>query len=63
VDRLGFESDEEALHRRIAPAIFFGGAMHAVLLLQKGLGYQLGSDIAGFILEEPQDSQSLISAA
>ena len=33
---------------------FFGGAMHAVLLLQKGHGDQLASDIAGFIMEEPQ---------
>ena len=33
---------------------FFGGAMHAVLLLQKGHGNQLASDIAGFLMEEPQ---------
>jgi hypothetical protein len=33
---------------------FFCGAMHAVLLLQKGHGDQLASDIAGFIIEEPQ---------
>ena len=33
---------------------FFGGAMHAVLLVQKGHGDQLTSDIAGFIMEEPQ---------
>ena len=33
---------------------FFGGAMHAVFLLQKGHGDQLTSDIAGFIREEPQ---------
>ena len=33
---------------------YFGGAMHAVLLLQKGHGDQLASDIAGFIMEEPQ---------
>jgi hypothetical protein len=32
---------------------FFGGAMHAVLLLQRGHGDQLTSDIAGFIMEEP----------
>jgi len=32
---------------------FFGGAMHAVFLLQKGHGEQLASDIAGFINEEP----------
>ena len=33
---------------------FFGGAMHAVFLLQKGHGEQLASDIAGFITEEPR---------
>jgi hypothetical protein len=33
---------------------FFGGAIHAVLLLRKGHGDQLTSDIAGFIMEEPQ---------
>ena len=33
---------------------FFGGAIHAVLLLQKGHGDQLTSEIAGFIMEEPQ---------
>jgi hypothetical protein len=32
---------------------FFGGAMHAVLLVQKGHGEQLASDIARFIMEEP----------
>jgi len=33
---------------------FFGGAMHAVLLVQRGHGDQLTSDIAGFSREEPQ---------
>ena len=33
---------------------FFGGAMHAVFLLQKGHSEQLASDIAGFINEKPQ---------
>jgi len=33
---------------------FFGGAMHAVFLLQKGHGEQLTSDIAGLINEGPQ---------
>jgi hypothetical protein len=32
---------------------FFGGAMHAVLLLQNGHGDGLVSDITGFITEEP----------
>jgi hypothetical protein len=35
-------------------ACFFGGAMHAVLLLQQGHGDQLASDIAGFITKEQQ---------
>jgi len=33
---------------------FFGGAMHAVLLLQKDHGDELASDIYGFIMEESQ---------
>jgi len=33
---------------------FFGGAVYALLLLQKGHGDQLACDIAGFITEEPQ---------
>jgi hypothetical protein len=33
---------------------FFGGAMYAVLLLQKGHGDELARDIAGFINEEPR---------
>ena len=33
---------------------FFGGAMHALLLLQNGQGDQLAADIAGFITKERQ---------
>jgi hypothetical protein len=33
---------------------FFGGALHAVLLLQKGHGARLTSDIARYITQEPQ---------
>jgi hypothetical protein len=33
---------------------FFGGAMYAVHLLQNGHGDQLASDIANFIMKEPQ---------
>jgi hypothetical protein len=33
---------------------FFDGAIYAVLLLQKGHGDQVASDVAGFITEEPQ---------
>jgi len=32
---------------------FFGGAVYALLLLQKGHGDQVATDIAGFITEEP----------
>jgi hypothetical protein len=33
---------------------FFGGAVYAVLLLQKGHGEQVAADISGFINEEPE---------
>jgi hypothetical protein len=33
---------------------FFGGAIHAVLLLQRGHGDELVSDITGFFTEPPQ---------
>ena len=33
---------------------FFGGAMHAVLLLQKGHGDELASDITDFFTHQPQ---------
>jgi hypothetical protein len=33
---------------------FFGGAIYALLLLQKGHGDQLACDIAGFITKEPR---------
>lgn len=33
---------------------FFGGAMHAVFLLDNGHGDQLAADIAGFLREEPR---------
>ena len=33
---------------------FFGGAIYAVLLLQKGHGDRVAADIAGFIAENPQ---------
>jgi len=43
---------DTALRESILPLMrscFFGGATHAVFLLQKGYGNQLASDIAGFI--------------
>jgi hypothetical protein len=33
---------------------FFGGALHAVLLLQKGHGDELASDITDFFTDQPQ---------
>ena len=33
---------------------FFGGAIYAVLLLQKGHGDRVAADIAGFIAEKPE---------
>jgi hypothetical protein len=48
---------ESPLNQVILPLMrncFFSGAIHAVRLLEKGHGEQLGSDIAGFIMEEPQ---------
>ena len=48
---------EGPLSKEILPLMrncFFGGAIHAVRLLQQGHGDQLVFDIAGFIVEEPQ---------
>ena len=46
-----------SLNQLILPLMrdcFFGGAIYALLLLQKGHGDQLACDIAGFITEEPR---------
>ena len=48
---------DSALSEVILPLMrncFFGGAMHAIFLLQKGHCDQLAADLAGFIREEPQ---------
>ena len=48
---------DRPLNRVILPLMrdcFFGGAIYALLLLQKGHGDQLACDIAGFITEEPR---------
>jgi len=48
---------DTTLSEAISPLMrtcFFGGAIHAVLLLQKGHTNQLASDIAGFVMKEPQ---------
>jgi hypothetical protein len=41
-------------HPPVNAQLLFGGALHAVLLLQKGHAEQLASDIAEFIREKPQ---------
>jgi len=33
---------------------FFGGAIYAALLLQRGHGDRLAADIAGFMAEKPE---------
>jgi len=33
---------------------FFGGAIYAVMLLQRGHGDRVAADIAGFIAEKPE---------
>jgi hypothetical protein len=46
-----------SMNERILPLMrncFFAGALHPILLLQKGHADQLASDIAEFIREEPQ---------
>lgn len=48
---------DTTLSEAISPLMrtcFFGGAIHAVLLLQKGYANQLASDIASFVMKEPQ---------
>ena len=45
------------LSRIILPMMrscFFGGAIYAVLLLQRGHGDRVAADIAGFIAEKPE---------
>ena len=45
------------LSRIILPMMrscFFGGAIYAILLLQKGHGDRVAADIAGFIAEKPE---------
>ena len=48
---------ETPLSQIILPTMrscFFGGAIYAVLLLQKGHGDRVAADIAGFIAEKPE---------
>jgi len=53
---LGEYAIDTPLSRVVLPMVrscFFGGAIYAVLLLQKGHGDRLAADIAGFIAEMP----------
>ena len=53
---LGEYAIDTPLSRVVLPMVrscFFGGAIYAVLLLQKGHGDRLAADIAGFIAEKP----------
>ena len=54
LDRCGADTPLGEVTFPLMRNCFFGGAMHAVFLLQKGHGDQLASDIAGFIMDEPQ---------
>ena len=54
LDRCGIDSPVNEIILPLMRNYFFGGAMHAVFLLQKGHADQLASDITGFIKEEPQ---------
>jgi len=49
--------DDSPINEVVLPLMrdcFFGGAMHAVLLLRRGQSEQLTADIGRFITEEPQ---------
>jgi hypothetical protein len=54
LDQRVIESPLSEVILPLMPNCFFGGAMHAVLLLKKRHGDQLASDIAGFIRKEPR---------
>ena len=54
LDRCAIDSPLSETVLPLMRSCFFGGAVHAVLLLQKGHGDRLASDIAGFLVEEPQ---------
>jgi hypothetical protein len=54
LDRCAIDTPPSETVLPLMRSCFFGGAVHAVLLLQKGHGNQLALDIAGFLMEEPQ---------
>jgi len=54
LDRCVFDTPVSELILPLMRNCFFGGAMHAVLLLQNGYGDRLDADIGGFIMKERQ---------
>ena len=56
LDRCVFDCPSSEVILPLMRNCFFGGAIHAALLLQKGHGDHVALDIASFIMEEPQSS-------
>jgi len=54
LDRCALDSPLSEVILPLMRNCFFGGAMHAVLLLQKGHGDELASDITDFFTDQPQ---------
>ena len=54
LDRCVFDCPSSEVILPLMRNCFFGGAMHAVLLLQKGHGDELASDITDFFTDQPQ---------
>ena len=54
LDRCAVDAPLSELILPLMRNCFFGGAMHAVLLLQKGHGDRLAADIAAFIMKGRQ---------
>ena len=54
LDRCVLDSPVSEVILPLMSNCFFGGAMHAVLLLQKGDGDELASDITDFFTDQPQ---------
>jgi|SRR6516164_2429201 hypothetical protein len=52
IDRCAVDTPLSGLILPLMRSCFFGGAMHAVLLLQNGHGDRLATDIAGFVSKE-----------
>lgn len=54
LDRCVFDCPSSEVILPLMRNCFFGRAMHAVLLLQKGHGDELASDITDFFTDQPQ---------